>query len=188
MSARPDGVSPPRSAGTSPAGLARAGGHGSRIGRKKALLGLGPPQDPGAGLEGFTLLGQIAARMRHAAGNVTLVAPPGRYAHSGMFAVAYDLPAAAGHLGEPLAAVAQSSRAEPVLYTGSVPEPPRTINQGRVKAAAESALLSKRFKIQEFVSTLEQSGFEARIWPAPDAARFSVNTPEDWPCLETEAS
>jgi len=178
MSARPDGVSPPKSAGTSPAGLALAGGRCTRIGSNEALLGLGPP-DPGAGLEGFTLLGRI--------GNVTLVTPPGRYQHLGISTVAGQVEGC-GLLSRPFT-VAADLRYGATGFFGELLAA-AAVFQRRVKAAAESGVLSKRFKMQEFVSTLEQSGFEARIWPAPEAAWSNTpeNTLENWPCLRTEAS
>ena len=55
------------------AGFVLAGGRSSRMGRDKALLPL----------DGHTLVDHIAGLVQRAAGNVTLIGPPERYATLG---------------------------------------------------------------------------------------------------------
>jgi molybdenum cofactor guanylyltransferase len=58
----------------STAGFVLTGGRSSRMGRDKALLPI----------EGSLLVERTAERVRAAAGNVTLIGAPGRYAHLGL--------------------------------------------------------------------------------------------------------
>jgi molybdopterin-guanine dinucleotide biosynthesis protein A len=70
------------------AGFVLAGGQSSRMGRDKALLEL----------DGMTLIEQIAAKVREAAGSVTIVGAPERYSHLGLAVIA-DGEAGQGPLG-----------------------------------------------------------------------------------------
>src|SRR5260370_39824741 len=63
-------------------GFLLAGGHSSRMGRDKALLPYGSA----------TLAAHIATQIRDAAGNVTILGPPDRYAHLGFPILADAIP------------------------------------------------------------------------------------------------
>src|SRR5258708_4089918 len=63
-------------------GFLLAGGRSSRMGRDKALLPFGSS----------TLAAHIATQIRDAAGNVTILAPPERYAHLGLPVLADAIP------------------------------------------------------------------------------------------------
>src|SRR5579863_10550524 len=69
-------------------GYVLAGGRSTRMGRDKALLPLGDS----------TLLDHVAHCVRQAAGNVTIIGPPDRYAGLG-YPVAADLVNDSGPLG-----------------------------------------------------------------------------------------
>jgi len=70
------------------AGFVLTGGSSLRMGRDKALLPIG----------GSALVERTAERVRAAAGSVTLIGAPSRYAHLGL-AVAPDLIADCGPIG-----------------------------------------------------------------------------------------
>jgi molybdopterin-guanine dinucleotide biosynthesis protein A len=80
------------------AGYLLAGGQSSRMGRDKALLPVG----------NSTLAAHIAAQIREAAGNVTLIGPPEHYAHLG-FPVIPDAIPGCGPLGGLLTALRSTS-------------------------------------------------------------------------------
>jgi len=87
-----------------------------------------------------------------------------------------DLFAAAEHAG--CAALVPSTPlvTAPGVAGGGSLEPLCAVYHAGARAAVESAIFHKRFKMQEFVSTIG-----ACIWPAPDPGLFrNVNTPEDW--------
>jgi molybdopterin-guanine dinucleotide biosynthesis protein A len=71
----------------STAGFVLTGGRSSRMGRDKALLSI----------EGAVLVTRTAERVRAAAGSVTLIGAPERYAHLNLPAVADLVPAPANH-------------------------------------------------------------------------------------------
>ena len=185
------------------AGFVLAGGRSSRMGRDKALLEVGA--SPGARSASCTLIEHIAGEVRQAAGNVTLIASPDRYAHFGIpvvadrvegcgplgglftalsitgadwnLVVACDLPNATAALFEELFVAAEHAGCVALVpSTSSGLEPLCAVYHRTAKASAETAILHKQFRMQEFVS-----GIEACIWPAPAAGLFrNVNTPEDW--------
>src|SRR5271163_1224329 len=74
--------------GSSCSGYVLAGGRSTRMGRDKALLPLGDS----------TLLDHVAQCVRQAAGNVTIIGPPDRYASLG-YPVTADLVTNCGPLG-----------------------------------------------------------------------------------------
>ena len=180
---------------TTRGGFVLAGGRSSRMGRDKALLEI----------DHSTLVERIAGRVLQAAGNVMLIGPPERYARLGIptiadrvegcgplgglltaltitpadwnLLVACDLPDATAELFEELFEAAESSEASALVpATGEALEPLCAVYHRRLQPAAEAAIRDKRFKMQEFVSSID-----ARVWPAPRPALFhNVNTPQDW--------
>jgi molybdopterin-guanine dinucleotide biosynthesis protein A len=183
---------------TCPAGIGGfvlAGGASRRMGRDKALLPLGPG----------TMVQQIAAAVRSAAGNVTIIGPVGRYAHlgfsvvpdkivnsgplGGLFTalsitradwnviVACDMPHVTATFLNQLIKAAEISEADCLVpETGGKLDPLCAVYHRRVAPAAESAIHRKLFKMQDFISTLRTSR-----WPVPDARPLhNVNTPAEW--------
>jgi len=165
------------------------------MGRDKALLPLGPA----------TMVEQIAAAVRSAAGNVTIIGPVERYAHLGFpvipdkiencgplgglytalrmtdsdwnLMVACDMP----HVTEPflkqLIEAAEVSDADCLVpETGGKLDPLCAVYHRRLVTDAKSAVLHKLFKMQDFISTLRTSR-----WPVPDPRPLlNVNTPSEW--------
>jgi len=178
------------------AGYLLAGGQSSRMGRDKALLPFGS----------MTLAGHIATQIREAAGNVTLIGPPERYAHLG-FPVIPDAIPGCGPLGGLLTALRSTAadwnlivacdmphltapflvRLFEAAAEGSNPDcvvaesegrrhPLCAVYHRRVLPAAESAINRKLFKMHDFIATLR-----TEAWPVLDPALLrNVNTPADW--------
>src|ERR1700686_5325525 len=176
-------------------GFVLAGGASRRMGRDKALLPLG------AG----TIVEQIAAAVRSAAGNVTIIGPVERYTHlgfpvvpdkiencgplGGLFTalaitkadwnvlVACDMPHVTGAFLKQLIEAAEASDGDCVVpETGGKLDPLCAVYHRRVAPAAESAIHRKLFKMQDLISTLRTSR-----WPVPDARPLhNVNTPSEW--------
>ena len=183
------------SAASGRAGFVLAGGRSTRMGRDKALLPFG----------GGTLVEHVAACVRGAAGNVTLIGPPEKYSFLGFPVVADAIPGR-GPLGG-LCTALRLTRAEwNLLVACDMPrltaeflsglldaaeaagadclapstsrgiEPLCAVYHRRVLAAAEWAILHKVLKMQDFVR-----GIGVREWPVADSARFeNVNTLEEW--------
>jgi molybdenum cofactor guanylyltransferase len=176
-------------------GFVLAGGRSSRMGRDKALLPAGDR----------TLIEQVAARVFAAAGRVTLIGPPERYASLGYavvadrvenlgpigglytalsiteadwnLVVACDMPGVTTEFLRELLGAAESSTADCLVpKTARGLEPLCAVYHRRCLAAAEQAILRKMFKMQDFVSSLH---FETMV-PADPSALENVNTPEEW--------
>jgi molybdopterin-guanine dinucleotide biosynthesis protein A len=175
-------------------GFLLAGGRSSRMGRDKALL-------PYAST---TLAGHIATQLRDAAGNVTILAPPERYAHLGFpvladaipdcgplgglytalrsttadwnLIVACDLPhITAAFLRELLAAASAEHDCIVAEADGRL-QPLCAVYHRRLLPAAEAALHRKLFKMHDFIE-----GLQTLRYPAPDASLLrNVNTPDEW--------
>ncbi len=176
-------------------GFVLAGGRSSRMGRDKALLPAG----------GRTLIEQVAGRVRAAAGQVTLIGPPERYAGLGFrvvadlvedcgplgglytalsitdadwnLVVACDMPGLTAEFLRGLLASAESSNADCLApKTARGLEPLCAVYHRRCLAAAGQAILQKSFKMQDFVSSLR-----CCTLTAPDPSAFdNINTPEEW--------
>jgi len=177
------------------AGFVLCGGRSSRMGRDKGLL----PVD------GKTLVERTGERVRAAAGSVTLIGLPERYAHLGL-PVAPDLVADCGpigglytalkmthaewnllvacdmpgltveFLGELLAAAIKRGSACLVPETESGQHPLCAVYHRRAVGAVEFAIQHKRFKMHDLIQLLE-----AASWPVRDAAVLeNVNTPLEW--------
>ena len=177
------------------AGFVLCGGRSSRMGRDKGLL----PVD------GRTLVERTAERVRAAAGSVTLIGAPERYAHLGLpvapdliadcgpigglytalkmtqaewnLLVACDMPGlTAEFLGELLAAAIKRGSACLVPETESGQHPLCAVYHRRVEGAVEFAIQHKRFKMHDLIQLLESTS-----WPVRDASVLeNVNTPLEW--------
>ena len=180
------------------AGFVLAGGRSTRMGRDKALLRLG----------GTTLVERIARQVLQAAGSVTLLGPPERYAGLGFpvvadlledrgplgglytalqrreadwnLLVACDLPhVTAPLLTELLDAAERSGKAALVPSTERGLEPLCAVYHRRLLPEVTRALEHNVLKMHDFVSSIG-----AAVWPAPDRSVFdNVNTPSDWEVL-----
>jgi molybdenum cofactor guanylyltransferase len=174
------------------AGFVLAGGGSTRMGRDKALL-------PHAG---STLLETVAQRVQGAAGSVTIVGSPGRYAHFGFpviadlvegcgplggiftalsvtqadwnLVVACDMPAVTEDLLRALLDAAErAGRDILVPATSEGVEPLCAVYHRRALPAVESAIRHKHLKMQDFVSSME-----AARWPVAALSLFrNINTP-----------
>ena len=179
----------------STAGFVLTGGRSSRMGRDKALLPI----------EGGLLVERIAEVVRAAAGNVTLIGAPGRYAHLGLpvlpdlvegsgpicglhtalkatradwnLVVACDMPGlTARFLSDLLAAAKQQGCACLAPQTDSGLHPLCAVYHRRAGDAVEFAIQHKRFKMHDLLKVLEAQSF-----PVADAAQLqNVNTPVEW--------
>ena len=179
------------------AGFVLAGGASRRMGRDKALLPLGET----------TMIEQIAAAVRGAAGNVTLIGPVGRYQHLGLpvipdeiencgplgglytalrvtaadwnIVVACDMPGVTETFLKQMLQAAEESGGDCLVpETGGKLDPLCAVYHCRLVHAAESAIHRKLFKMQDFISTLRTVR-----WPVPDSlqnALANVNTPAEW--------
>lgn len=177
------------------AGYLLIGGQSSRMGRDKALLPLGST----------TLAAHTATQIREAAGNVTLIGPPERYAHLG-FPVVPDAIPGCGPLGGLLTALRSTSADWNLIVACDMPHltttflgqlfdaaeasdpdclvpesdgrrhPLCAVYHRRALPAVENAFARKLFKMHAFIATLR-----AESWPVldPDLLR-NVNTPADW--------
>jgi molybdopterin-guanine dinucleotide biosynthesis protein A len=177
------------------AGYLLAGGQSSRMGRDKALLPFGDG----------TLAAHIATQIREAAGNVTLIGPPERYAHLG-FPVIPDAIPGCGPLGGLLTALRSTSADWNLIVACDMPHltaafldelfdaaeaadpdcvvaesegrqhPLCAVYHRRVLPAAEAAIDRKLFKMHDFIASLR-----TEAWPVLDPAVLrNVNTPADW--------
>ena len=165
------------------------------MGRDKALLPL----------EGETMVERIAARVRAAAGNVTLIGSPQKYGHLGLpvvadevencgplgglytalrlgkadwnLLVACDMPDVTEDFLTQLLEAAEASDSDCLVpEIGGKTDPLCAVYHRRLVATAESAIARKLFKMQSFVSTLRTC-----YWPVPDArALVNLNTPAEW--------
>lgn len=155
--------------------------------------------------EGGVLIEHVAAAIREAAGNVTVIGSPEKYGFLGFDVIADAIPAS-GPLGGLYTAL-RSSRAEwNLLVACDMPrlnsallrtlleaaeragkdclvpatdagfEPLCAVYHRRVLAAAERSIHRKLLKMQDFVRNLDRA-----VWPAADPSVFeNVNTPEEW--------
>jgi molybdopterin-guanine dinucleotide biosynthesis protein A len=177
------------------AGFVLTGGRSSRMGRDKGLLPI----------EGSVLVERTAERVRAAAGSVTLIGAPERYASLGLavapdliedcgpigglytalkmtsadwnLLVACDMPGiTAGFLGELLAAARERGSTCLVPQTESGLHPLCAVYHRRAGGAVESAIERKRFKMHDLLKVLG-----AVSWPVTDASMLeNVNTPLEW--------
>jgi molybdopterin-guanine dinucleotide biosynthesis protein A len=177
------------------AGYLLAGGQSSRMGRDKALLPFGDGP----------LASHIAVQIREAAGSVTLIGPPERYAHLG-FPVIPDAIPGCGPLGGLLTALRSTSADWNLIVACDMPHltaaflagllnaaevtdpdcliaesegrrhPLCAVYHRRVLPAAETAINRKLFKMHDFIASLR-----TEAWPVLDPALLrNINTPADW--------
>ncbi|MEO8051507.1 MAG: molybdenum cofactor guanylyltransferase [Acidobacteriota bacterium] len=179
----------------STAGFVLTGGRNSRMGHDKALLPI----------EGSLLVERTAERVRAAAGSVTLIGAPGRYARLGLpvlqdltdgcgpiaglhtalettradwnLVVACDMPGiTAGFLSDLLSAAKQLGCACMAPQTDSGLHPLCAVYHRRAGDAVEFAIQHKRFKMHDLLKSLG-----ALPWPVADASLLeNVNTPLEW--------
>ncbi len=176
-------------------GFILVGGASRRMGRDKALLPLGEA----------TMVEQIAARVRCAAGSVTLIGSPEKYGHLGLavvadeiencgplgglltalhitgadwnLLVACDMPnVSEAFLTELLDAAEQSDADCIVPEIDGRSDPLCAVYHRRLARDAESAIHRKLFKMQDFVSTVRAS-----FWRVTDPRPLlNANTPAEW--------
>jgi molybdopterin-guanine dinucleotide biosynthesis protein A len=179
----------------STAGFVLTGGRSSRMGRDKALLPI----------EGSLLVERTAEVVRAAAGSVTLIGAPGRYAQLGFtvlpdlvdgggpicglltalkatradwnLVVACDMPRlTAGFLSDLLAAAKQLGCACLAPQTSSGVHPLCAVYHRRSVDTVEFAIQHKSFKMHDLLKSLG-----AVSWPVSDASLLeNVNTPLEW--------
>jgi molybdenum cofactor guanylyltransferase len=179
----------------STAGFVLTGGRSTRMGRDKALLPI----------EGSLLVERTAERVRAAAGSVTLIGAPGRYAHLELpvlpdlvedfgpigglhtaltathadwnLVVACDMPGlTALFLSDLLAAARQLGCACLAPQTGSGLHPLCAVYHRRAAAAVEFAMEHKLLKMHDLLKSIG-----AVSWPVADASLLeNVNTPLEW--------
>lgn len=178
------------------AGYVLAGGRSSRMGTDKALLPY----------RGLTLIEHAAARVRRAAGSVSIVGPPARYRHLGFRTVAdlypgagplagihaaltdsaddwnlvlaCDLPAVPDEFLSLLLAHAEASGADcsVPLTDGLRPQPLCAVYHRRCASRAAAALAAGRRKMTAWLEELRVEWL-----PAAEPGWFvNANTPEDW--------
>jgi molybdopterin-guanine dinucleotide biosynthesis protein A len=178
-------------------GFVLAGGRSSRMGRDKALLPV----------RGRTLLEHMAEQVRAAAGSVTIVADPARYARFEFPSVADERPGC-GPLGGIVTALAVSTQPWNLIVACDMPD---------VDAAFLAGLLDQAFALRDPCDCLVPLGpsgpeplcavyqrgampklrtaldrnilkmravlavLETRLVAVADPRRFrNINTPEDW--------
>lgn len=179
----------------SSAGFVLTGGRSSRMGRDKALLPI----------EGSLLVERTAERVRAAAGSVTLIGAPGRYAHLGLpvvpdliedcgpigglytalkmtradwnLLVACDMP---GVTAEFLSQLLDAARVRGstclVPETESGLHPLCAVYHRRAIRTVASAIEHKLFKMHDLLEVLG-----AVSWPVADVSMLeNVNTPLQW--------
>ena len=176
-------------------GFVLAGGLSSRMGRDKALL----PFDA------QTLVEHVAAEVRSAAGSVTLIGPPQRYAALGLpvsgdlingcgplggvmtaltltrapwnLIVACDMPGVTGAFLSGLLQAAQGSRAECLVpRTTSGRHPLCAVYHLRALPAVRQAVENKCFAMHHLLDSLRTVE-----WPVAEASQLeNVNTPVEW--------
>jgi molybdopterin-guanine dinucleotide biosynthesis protein A len=180
---------------TRSSGFVLVGGASRPMGRDKALLPL----------ERATMVEEIAARVRGAAGNVTLIGSPEKYAHLGLpvvadeiehcgplgglytalritdaswnVLVACDVPDITEAFLKQLLEAAERSDADCVVpESGGKIDPLCAVYHRHVGPVAESATHRKLFKMQDFVSTLRTI-----YWHVTDPTPLlNANTPAEW--------
>lgn len=175
------------------AGFVLAGGRSSRMGRDKALLPL----------DGRTLIDRVAGLVQRAAGNVTLIAPEGRYmgypvipdliANQGPLGglytalsatkaswnllVACDMPGVTLEFLENLLRAAESSAADCIIPQSAAGlDPLCAVYHRCCLAAAISSIERKVLKMHDFVATLQVQPFPV----SNPAVLRNVNTPDQW--------
>jgi molybdopterin-guanine dinucleotide biosynthesis protein A len=181
------------------AGFVLTGGQSRRMGRDKALLPIEGSGGPSS------LVERTAAHVRAAAGSVTLIGMPERYASLGL-PVAADITPGVGPIGG-LCTALDITRAEWNLVVACdmpgvneaffrslidaacasnalclVPEtasglhPLCAVYHRRARVVVASAISHKSFKMHDLLKTLE-----AAPWPVADASLLAnVNTPLEW--------
>jgi molybdenum cofactor guanylyltransferase len=177
------------------AGFVLTGGHSTRMGRDKALLQF----------DGTTLLERTARVVQEAAGGVTVIGAPERYAHLGFPCIsdvvpdcgplgglytalatthtewnlltACDMPAlTAAFLSELLTAARARNPTCLVPATSDGLHPLCAVYHRRALAAVKDAIESKCFKMHDLLKVLN-----AEPWPVADASLLeNVNTPVEW--------
>jgi len=181
---------------TSRAGYVLVGGASSRMGQDKARLPL----------EGKTLLEHVAAVVAEAAGLVTLVGAPERYASLGLRVVpdsrpgcgplagihaaltdsradwnliaACDMPLIAAPFLRSLLDAAESCEADCLIPRGPSghPEPLCAVYHSRCRTAIGEALDRGVRKVTDGLA-----GLRIAAWNVPESRWFrNVNTPEEW--------
>jgi molybdopterin-guanine dinucleotide biosynthesis protein A len=179
--------------GGSRAGFVLTGGRSSRMGRDKAALPWG----------GATLVEYVAACVRAAASQVTLVGAPERYAHLGLPAiadryqdcgplggictalestgadwnliVACDMPGVTADFLSGLFEAAETADVDCLIPESDGLHPLCAVYHRRAGPVAKRQILSKSFKMHDFVASLQ-----ALTLPAPAASVENINTPQDW--------
>jgi len=178
------------------AGFVLAGGKSSRMGSNKALLPF----------KGITLIEHVAAKVKKAAGNVTLVGDkakysnfsypvtedifPGRGPLSGIHAalaasqsewsliVACDMPEVTETFLTSLIERAEGGKAHAVIPAGpsGLPEPLCAVYSRRAFDGIARALEGGVRKVMDGLS-----GLEIDLWRVPDSRPFhNLNTPAEW--------
>ena len=186
-------------------GFVLTGGRSSRMGRDKALLPVVGSTAGGSTAGGRTLVEQIAARVRAAAGFVTLIGAPERYGSLGLpvaadlieecgpiggiytalkissapwnLIVACDMPAVStGFLAALLAAAREADPDCFVPETASSLHPLCAVYHRRALATVQSAIDHKSFKMHDLLRS-----FRTVAWPVADPSLLeNVNTPIEW--------
>jgi molybdopterin-guanine dinucleotide biosynthesis protein A len=182
--------------GIARAGFVLVGGNSSRMGRDKARLPF----------HGKTLVEHVASTVADAAGSVTLVGAPERYASLGFpmladsrtgagplagihtalalspaawnLIVACDMPGLSAPFLRSLLAAAESSEADCLLPAGpsGLPEPLCAAYHSRCLEVIGAALDRNVRKITDALT-----GLRIAAWSTPESRWFrNVNTPEEW--------
>ena len=179
----------------STAGFVLTGGRSSRMGRDKALLSI----------DGSLLVERTAEVVRAAAGNVTLIGAPERYAHLGLpvlpdlapgggpicglhaalkatradwnLVVACDMPGlTAAFLSDLLVAAQQLGCACLTPQTASALHPLCAVYHRRSVDIVEFAIQHNSFKMHDLLKSLD-----AVSWPVAEPSLLeNVNTPLEW--------
>jgi molybdenum cofactor guanylyltransferase len=200
MEARPTRKGPRRSraSGGSRAGFVLTGGRSSRMGQDKAGLPWG-----GATLVEHVAACVRAAASQVTASEVTLVGAPERYAHLGLPAVAdryqdcgplggictalestradwnlivaCDMPGVTADFLSGLFEAAEAANVDCLLPESDGLHPLCAVYHRRVGPVAKRQILSKSFKMHDFVASLQ-----ALTLPSPAAFVENINTPQDW--------
>lgn len=178
-------------------GFVLAGGGSTRMGRDKALLDY----------NGRTLLEHVAAQVRAAAGNVTVIADPARYQRLGLVVVADQRPAC-GPLGGIVTALSISSHDWNLIVACDMPGTDASFLEMLIRVALRAparvdcvlpegpggpeplcavyhrdALARLRDALDRNILKMRTvvASLEAQSLAVADAGRFrNMNTPEDW--------
>jgi molybdenum cofactor guanylyltransferase len=179
------------------AGFVLAGGRSSRMGLDKALLG--PP--------GNTLLDRAASAVRDAAGCVTIIGDPARYAHLG-FAVVPDVRAGFGPLGGIVTGLSITEKTWNLFVACDMPGADRAFLEWLLAEADRTcpppdcvvpvgasgpeplcavyhvrALAAMQHALDRNILKMRTvvGSLQAKLMAVPDHDRFrNINTPEDW--------